>query len=126
MEIEIKSLALNNGLEIGMDQYKNIYSKPKDNESWEVIYEYRRIPTTRTSNKNMTLPAEQGLFMFAVDKNGKYWKRYKHYPWKEMVYEDRPKYYITSKIVRTTEEFYWTQELKNKTVIKRPCNLPLI
>ena len=32
MEIEIKSLGLNNGLEIGMDQYKNIYSKPKDND----------------------------------------------------------------------------------------------
>ena len=76
MEIEIKSLGLNNGLEIGMDQYKNIYSKPKDNESWEVIYEYRRIPKTRTSNKNMTLLAKIKTASIEKDINiilGKKW-----------------------------------------------------
>ena len=59
-----------------MDQYKNIYSKSKDNDAWEVIHEYRRIPKTRKNScKHMTLLTEQGLLSFAIDKDNKYWKK---------------------------------------------------
>ena len=128
MEIKIKSLGLNNGLEIGIDQYKNIYKKPKDNDCWEVINEYRRIPKTMKPSwcKDLTMLEEKGLFSFAVDKDGKYWKKYKNNPWKEMIYEDRPKHYLTRKIISVSPQCYWTEEYNTKTIIKRYCNNPLI
>ena len=128
MEIKITSLGLSDSFEIGMDQYKYIYKKPKDNDSWEVVYEYRRKPKTRKTSwcKDMTLLTESGLFSFAVDEDGKYWKKYKNNPCKEMIYEDQPKYELTCKIISTSRQCYWTEEYKTKIIIKRYCNLPLI
>ena len=128
MEIKIKSIGQSEGLEIGMDQCKNVYSKPRDNDCWKVVHEYRRVPKKRETSwcKDITVLAEKVLFTFAVDQDSKYWKRYKNYPWKEMIYVDPPKHYLTRKIISVSPECYWTEEHKTKTIIKRYCNLPLI
>ena len=125
MDIKIQTIGEHEGKEFGMDQHKNVYNRPVHTTAWNVVHEYRRIPKTRkTSSEDMVLLAERGLFSFAVDKDGKYWKKYLHYPWKEMIYEDYPKYGLTSTIIGSLSQNYWTREF-NGTFIKRYCDIPL-
>ena len=74
--------------------------------------------------KDITLLSEIGSFSFGVDKDGKYWKKYLHYPWKEIIYKDYPKYGLTSTIIGSLSQNYWTRE-SNETIIKRKCDIPL-
>ena len=126
MDIKITALGVTEGNEIGMDQYKNVYQRPEKTTAWEVLHEYRRIPkTTKTSITKMTIIGEYGLFKFAIDDNGKYWKKYLHYDWKEFIYKDLPKFGLTCSIIGSLGQNYWTQESKNGTIIKRHCEIPL-
>ena len=125
MDIKIQSIGNHDGKEYGMDQYKNVYNRNILTTAWDVVHEYRRVPNTRqSSSKDMKLLAERGLFSFAVDADGQYWKKYLHYPWKEMIYEDLPKYGLTSTIIGLLAQNYWSRE-PNGTIIKRYCDIPL-
>ena len=126
MDIKINVLDVDRGYEVGMDQYKNVYSRPEKTTAWEILHEYRRIPKTRkSSHKDMKIIGEYGLFKFAADNTGKYWKKYLNYDWKEFIYEDLPKYGLTCTIMGCLTQDYWTRESKNSTVIKRHCEIPL-
>ena len=126
MDIKINVLGIDKGQEVGMDQYKNVYSRPEKTTAWEVLHEYRRIPKTKeSSRKDIKIIGDYGLFKFAVDNEGKYWKKYLNYNWKEFIYEDLPKYSFTSTIIGCLTQHYWTRESTNGTVIKRYCELPL-
>ena len=81
MDIKIQTIGGHEGKEFGMDQHKIVYNRPVHTTAWNIVHEYRRIPKTRkTSSEDMVLLAERGLFSFAVDKDGKYWKKHLHYP----------------------------------------------
>ena len=73
MEIKINILGVDKGMEIGMDQYKNVYSRPEKHNAWEVVHEYRHIPRTRySSSRDMKIIGGNDLFTFAVDNNDKF------------------------------------------------------
>ena len=125
MDIKIQKLGEVEGKEVGMDQHKNIYDLPKHTTAWNVVYDYRRIPKTKPPlSEEIMLLSESGLFSFGVDKDGKYYKKYLHYSWKEMIYKDYPKYGLTSTIIGSHGQNYWTRE-SNETIIKRKCDIPL-
>ena len=42
MEIIIMILGVDKGMEIGMDQFKNVYNRPEKHTAWEIVHEYRR------------------------------------------------------------------------------------
>ena len=110
----------------GWINIKNVYSRPEKHTAWEVVHEYRRIPKTRySSSRDMKIIGGNNLFTFAVDNNGKFWKKYLNYEWKEFIYDDLPKYGLTSTIIGCLSQHYWTRESKNRTIIKRYCELPL-
>ena len=126
MDTKIKVLGVDKGYEVGMDQYKNVYSRPEKTTAWEVLHEYRRVPKTRKSDRNdMKVTGEYDLFKFAVDSEGKYWKKYLNYDWKEFIFEDQPKYGLTCTIIHCLAQCYWTRESKSGVVIKRHCEIPL-
>ena len=68
----------------------------------------------------MKLISENGYFSFAVDKNGKYWKKYKHFPWTAFSNGIALPKYKMPKIIATKNFNYWTKEA-NGTIIKRSC-----
>ena len=73
MEIKINILGVDKGIKIGMDQYKNVYSRPEKHTAWEVVHGYRRIPRTRySSSRDMEIIGGNDLFTFAVDNNDKF------------------------------------------------------
>ena len=118
MEIKINVLGIDKAMEIGMDQFKNVCNRPEKHTAWEVIHEYRRIPKTRyTSCHDMKIIGGNDSF--------KFWKKYLNYEWKEFIYEDLPKYGLTSTIIGCLTQHYWTRESTNGTIIKRYCDLPL-
>ena len=107
MEIKITTLGVDKGMEIGMDQYKNVYNRPEKHTAWEVIHECRRIPKTRHSSCfDMKIIGGNDLFTFAVDSDGKFWKKYLRYEWKEFIYEDLPKYGLMSTIIGCLMQHY--------------------
>ena len=125
MDIKIQILGEYEDKEVGIDQHKNIYDRPKYTTAWNVVHEYRRIPKTKPpTSEEIMLLLENGSFRFGVDKDGKYWKRYLNYSWKEMIYEDYSKYGLTSTIIGLLSQTYWTRE-SNGTIIKRKCDIPL-
>ena len=125
MDIKIQTLGEVEDKEIGIDQHKNVYERPKHTTALNVVFEYRRLPKTKPpSCEKIKILSESGLFIFGVDKDGKYWKKYLHYSWKEMIYEDYPKYGLTSTIVGSHGQNYWTRE-SNGVIIKRKCDIPL-
>ena len=66
----------------------------------------------------MSLIAEIDIFSFAKDCEGKYWKKIKNQAWTEFTDgQDKPKYYM-DKIIATKGNHYWSQQKKNKTIIK--------
>ena len=71
----------------------------------------------------MSLIAEIGIFSFAVDSEGKYWKRIKNQLWTEFTNGVEPPKYYMQKIIATKGNNYWVQELKNKTIIKHCVNI---
>ena len=44
--------------------------------------------------------------------------------WKKMTFEDQPKYGLSSTIVATRGQTYWTSE-ENRTIIRRDNDVPL-
>ena len=118
-EIKITPLGKLEEFEYGIDQFKNVYQRLVGKVSWECIFEYRRVPKTRRSDsQEMSLIAEIGIFSFAKDCEGKYWKKIKNQVWTEFMNgQDKPKYY-RHKIIATKGKYYWSQQRKNKTIIK--------
>ena len=118
-EINIKSLGNFENSEYGIDQHKNVYSRLPGKVSWECIFEYRHVPKTRQgSASDMRLIAEIGLFSFAEDSEGNYWKKMKNQMWTEFTNGIEPPKYYMQKIIATKGNNYWVQERKNKTIIK--------
>ena len=125
MDIKIQILGEYEDKEWRIDQHKNIYDRPKYTTAWNVVHEYRRILKTKPPlSEEIMLLSENGLFSFGVDKDGKYWKKYLNYCWKETIYEDYPKYGLTSTIIGSLSQNHWTRE-SNGTIIKRKCDIPL-
>ena len=120
IELEITSLGKQEEFEYGIDQFKNVYQRLIGKVSWECIFEYRRIPATRPSNsQDMSLIAEIGIFSFAVDSEGKYWKKLKNQVWTEFTDgKDKPKCFM-HKIIATQGNYYWEQQKNNKTIKRK-------
>ena len=123
-EIEIMSLGNFETLEYGIDQFKNVYKRLIGKVSWDCIFEYRRLPKIRARNsKEMSLIVVIGIFSFAKDCEGKFWKKIKTQAWTEfMDGKDKPKYYM-DKIIATKGNHYWTQQKKNKTIFKHTVDI---
>ena len=116
MDIEIKKLGEIDRKKIGMDQHKNIYERYCNATAWYEIFAYRRKPEIKTSSfEEIKIVAEKSLFYWGVDSEGNFWKKYKHYMWKKMTFEDLPKYGLSSTIVATRGQTYWTSE-ENGTI----------
>ena len=122
-ELEITSLGNFEELEYGIDQHKNIYSRLPGKPSWEIIFEYRRKPKTRSSSEGMTILAEISIFSFAIDSEGNYWKKMKDQLWTEFGSGIEPPKYYMQKIIATKGNHYWVQERKNKTIVKYRVNI---
>ena len=119
IELEIKSIGKLQEFEYGIDQFKNAYKRLIGTVSWNCIFEYRRKPKTRASNsKEMSLIAEIGIFSFAVDSEGKYWKKLENCDWTEFTNgEDKAKYFMLD-VIATQGNYYWGKQKNNKTIIK--------
>ena len=118
-EIKITPLGKLEEFEYGIDQFKYVHQRLVRKLSWERIFEYRRLPKTRQSDsQEMSLIAEIGIFSFAKDCEGKYWTKIKKEAWTEFTDgQEKPKYYM-HKIIATKGKYYWSQQRKNKTIIK--------
>ena len=125
MDIEIKKLGEIGGKEIGMDQHKNIYERYVKTTAWYEIFAYRRKEEIiASSDEEIKIVAEKNLFYWGVDNEGNFWKKYKHYHWNKMRFEDQPKYGLSSTIVATRGQTYSTSE-ENGTIIRRDDDVPL-
>ena len=125
MDIEIKKAGEIDGKEYGIDQYKNIYERYVNTTAWFEIFEYRKKPGTKNpSCEEIKIIKEKNFFYWSVDNNGDYWKRYKQYRWKKIEYEDKPKYGLSTSIIASRGQSYWTLE-PNGTVIRRDNDVPL-
>ena len=78
----------------------------------------------KTSFEEIKIIAEKNFFYWGVNNEGNFWKRYKHYNWKNMTFQDQPKYGLSSSIIASRGQCYWTLE-GNGTVIRRDDNVPL-
>ena len=79
-----------------------MYTRNPSQTAWTCIFEYRRPVKTRKSLCNdMHLIAEIGLFWFTVDCNGKFWMKFKHYPWTEFTNNKPVPKYSMPKIIAT-------------------------
>ena len=118
-KLELKPLGRVVEHEYAMDQFKNIYKRLIGTILWECIFYYRRITKNRVSNtKDMTLIGEIDNFSFAVDSEGKYWKKVGTNKWTEFSKnENRPRYFMHEVIV-TQADRYWTKQKNNKTIFK--------
>ena len=114
-EIIITPLGKLEEFEYGIDQIKNVYQGLVGKVSWECIFEYRRLPKTRQSDsQEMSLIAQIGIFSFAKDCEGKYWKKIKSQARTEFTDgQDKPKYYM-HKIIATKGKYYWSQQRKKQ------------
>ena len=71
----------------------------------------------------MSLLVEVGMFSFAVDSKGRFWKKLRNSLWTEFTNGKEPPRYYMPKIIATKNCHYWTKEYKNKTIIKRQVNI---
>ena len=125
MDIKIINLGVDNRKEIGIDQHKNVYERLCNTTAWSEIYAYKNIPTIKPSScEKIRTTAEKDLFCWGVDEEGNFWKKYKNYNWKKMTFEDQPKYGLSSSIVASRSQRYWTAE-ENGTIIRRDDEVPL-
>ena len=125
MDIKIINLGVDNGKEIGIDQHKNVYERLCNTTAWSEIYAYKHIPTIKPNScEKIRTIAEKVLFCWGVDEEGNFWKKYKNYNWKKMTFEDQPKYGLSSSIVASRGQSYWTAE-ENGTIIRRDDEVPL-
>ena len=125
MDIKITNLGVRDRKEIEIDQHKNVYERLCNTTAWSEIYAYRHIPTIKPSSyEKIRTIAEKDLFCWGVDDEGNYWKKYKNYNWKKMMFEDQPKYGHSSSIVASRGQSYWTAE-ENGTIIGRDDEVPL-
>ena len=125
MDIKIINLGVNDEKEIGIDQHKNVYERLSGTKAWNEIYSYKHMPKIKASNsKEIRTIEEKKLFCWGVDKEGNFWKKYKNYNWKKMTFEDQPKYGLSSRIVVSRGQTYWTAG-DSVTVIRRDDQVPL-
>ena len=125
MDIKIINLGVNNEKQIGIDQHKNVYERLCGTIAWSKIYSYKHMPKIKASNsEEIRTIEEKNLFCWGVDKEGNFWKKYKNYNWKKMTFEDQSKYGLSSRIVASRGQTYWTAE-ENGTVIRRDNEVPL-
>ena len=119
MDIKIINLGVDNGKEIGIDQYKNVYKRLCNTTAWSEIHAYKHIPTIKPNScEKIRTIAEKDLFCWGVDEEGNFWKKYKNYNWKKITFEHQPKYGLSSSIVASCGQSYWTAE-ENGTIIRR-------
>ena len=125
MDIKIINLGVNDEKEIGIDQHKNVYERLCGTIAWSEIYSYKYTPKIKASNsEEIRTIEEKKLFCWGVDKEGNFWKKYRNYNWKKMTFEDQPKYGLSSRIVASLGQTYWTAE-ENGTVIRRDDEVSL-
>ena len=125
MDIKIINLGVDNGKEIGIDQHKNVYEQLCNTTALSEIYAYKHIPKIKPSScEKIRTIAEKDLFCWGVDEEGNFWKKYKNYNCKKMTFEDQRKYGLSSSIVASRGQSYWTAE-ENETIIRRDDEVPL-
>ena len=78
----------------------------------------------KTSLEEIKIIAEKKFFYWGVDNEGNFWKRYKHYNWKKVTFQDQPKYVLSFSIIASRGQSYWILE-GNGTVIRRDDDVPL-
>ena len=117
MDISIRKLGEIEGKKIGIDQHKNIYERYCNTTAWYEIFAGRRKPEIKASScEQIKIVAEKNLFCWGVDGEGNFWKKYKHYHWKKMTFQDQPKYGLSSTIIATRGQTYWTSEENGKLI----------